>query len=1416
MKLIRKYLRSLAIIGGLIVSLNFVHAQTTARAVQSINAAPVDSIVRIVADSDGLSPLLPEEVPLYGTFWTVFPGLGGIPVPMPCPPLDPSFPIYTIADGQFLVDETGGVLPQPPGRQAMMGVSSATLIQTQVNMVLDLIGQVQEAQANTERRAMALDVPMPGDGGDGDTNAYTFNASGFTVDYSTNLWIRLDGVSSGNLVGIISNSPAAVKLELQSRSDLLQTNWDSAGFVYGSEVTNWTSWSVPMSSPSNLFLRIRSWADDGSGLPIWWQMQYFGIAGGVDPYGNPAGDGWNNLQKFQNGMNPNIFYTPPAPQMSASFNVNNGMATVSWLPSPGPVTGYTLEKYDYQTGQTTDYNFSANQGSFEDDLSSDTPDFDYSPKLYVNYQAQAHYAGGDSAWGFAQIQNIPGPTFNVIPGAQGNLCLAMQGLPSDLSAIRVFYLQPYGVFLSGSYDNFVEWESFPPGPANNFVISATNVVNGICPLPTSQIAPFGTYKFWVQTVRSNGVDSGWTGPIYAENDRLVDARNQLKDNLRFILRSAPDEEPFGFTAEGYYSFYVQVFRTWPANYVYAGFYSHFFTGSGFSPEIFDSLEPVEDNYFYRNFVFDVNNLASDGSLDTGCYFKFNNGNLYIPNYPEYYLNLAGIMAETNPVVASSLLTTNQTRWILPPKASDASTNVSVNDRNIYGLAYQSVENAQSISNQLIWGTYAPGASISGGYFYREAAQPNFQLVHYYFARPNTDPMPEQNDFSPTNTTPLMIISVKDSLRIAGYAQLSVQNAYSGVYAYLGQYFDQAYTEDANGIATTNTTGILSPYGSFFATEPGPAALVTMPDVDTGARGTCTVYCVSLQLDRNHDGNMDLSFSGPDATSQNSPYIFWCDSNFDRWHIVDGSDLEQDDVQQGEDGSIYNLDPNDPDYNYKDLDRNRVIPCKRDLEDFARLWVCGVTSNLLAALPSGSTVTFSWGDVGNPNSGNPTIDLFAAADPDGGIGYLTNSTIASHQIDPMQGQYIGRLGPGSSIQLNNPYLPILWAGDRFIWCGVTNGSGQLTLTIADANSNVLAQTSQWIQIKDIKQMYERWTVGDNPKVAPTNTAQLAGNDLPDPTQPPFQYAPNTDTNTPYILFVHGWNLPTWGKDRFAETAYKRLYWQGYKGRFGLFRWPTLYDFPAGEMSRQAWNPDNFDTSEMQSWQAGAGLQKLLVQLNNEYPGQVRMFAHSHGNIAAGEALRTNVTLVHTYVAMQAAVPSHAYDPSTTNRPLNAWGVNLDSLTPERTAQYWTNGAPCYFNSNDGAANVINFFNSGDWALNWWLKDQDLKPDAGYEWQSVGTNAPELYTYTSPLLQVRSLYFPTNTYEIFSYITEGRCYAVGQQANVGGIFDTNNQVNLASGPYNLSTTHKFHSAEFRSDNMSRAVIWNAVLQKMGLKQ
>lgn len=530
-----------------------------------------------------------------------------------------------------------------------------------------------------------------------------------------------------------------------------------------------------------------------------------------------------------------------------------------------------------------------------------------------------------------------------------------------------------------------------------------------------------------------------------------------------------------------------------------------------------------------------------------------------------------------------------------------------------------------------------------------------------------------------------------------------------------------------------------------------------------------------------------------------PYVFWVNNDYDRWHDVDcnliggNCDHEQDDLGPIEVLKLPSYQ-RAPDCNYVNAFGQRVIPCTRDLEDFARLWMAGVSSNLIAALPTNSTLTLSWADY----EGEPTIDLFAAADG-GSAGYLTNAAIATNQIDPVQCPYLGRLGPGQQIQ----FTKSTWRDSQFIWCGVKYGGGALILTIADGSGNTLAQTKSYIDLVDIKQLYERWTVGESVKMAPM-AVPIAAPDGIGIGASPTRFGPPDTPNQPYILFVHGWNMETWEKDRFAEAAFKRLYWQGYQGRFGSFRWPTGNKF-SGVISAIT-DAHNYDNSESNAWASAKGLLNLLTNLNTTYAGNVYLMAHSMGNIVAGEALRRAgaAQVVDTYIAMEGAVPSHAYDPFAPVRLLNATGINLDSGTPNCYSNYWTPGSPCYFNSSAGAATYLNFFNTNDWALSWWKPNQDMKPDSGYNYD--GTNF-----WHSGLL----LLFPVDTYEIFALADEARCYAIGAQPNVGGVFLTSRQVDLGVPPFNFSTQHKYHSGQFRSDNMARAIFWNRLLVEMRLK-
>jgi len=1248
-------------------------------------------------------------------------------------------------------------------------------------------------------------LPMPPGGGYGDDDLTNSDGPTITLpDYGTNLWLAQVNVSSNNLLAIASNTIADVQYEIQSWTDLTQpANWVSQGFILGSETTNWTPLTpLPVSLTNNFFIGLRSWAStDGSGLPSWWEAEYFGT-NAVNPNAqDSAGDGWTICQKFALGVPPNSFITPPAPQgINIVFNTNN-QATVSWQPAPGLVTSYTVTIYDGQTYQTT--TFTTNATSFVENLSADSANAFAGgyPQFNVQYSIVANYGtNGSSALGSASLEDLSAQVPAVFNGPQGDICMALTGLPADLCFVKV-YRHSEGTLWSYGFNDLDD---------GAFVLPANNITNGILQIPASEALPYGAYYFAVQTSRSNGLASDWSGmSLGCQYLPFLDERPQLKDNLRFTLRAASDVGPLKFNY--YPKIYGSIYSS-PTNCVYSDFYSDIYDGNYIA---FDALDPIFDNYVFRNFVFAQTNLNADGTLDTGAFYdeavdSDNDSELYLSTSPLYVYNLGGYITATNPVAPPSLLAANQANWIMSPHDYE---EIIAGQCNYYGLPYLSVEDAFNSNNQLITVAYNPGDSMPIGHPYYQVAQPLFQNSGYYFARPDTDPMPEQSGFSQTNTTPLMIQAVGQPLTVAGYAQLAIQNSTLNVPCYLGQYFQQACQIDANGNVTSNPTGILSPYGNFTATQPGPAALVTMPDIDTGAQGTCTVYAVSLQLDANHDGNMDLSFNGADATSWVAPMVFWCNNNFDRWATNKSlfglvfTDVEQDDQQIA--GCPLTPSTPTPDCNYKNRYGVRIIPDTRDLEDFARLWVCGVTSNLLAALPAGSTITLNWGDVGNTNSSNPTIDVFQAVDPDGGMDYLTNETVAAEQIDTTYAAYVGRVAPGGSVQLNSSAFGG-WAGNHFIWCGVSNGIGGLNLTIADGNGNVLAQTTAYIQILDIKQMYERWTVGDNAIDAPTNVPYLVTVGLPAGASA-FQYPSPPAPGTPYILHVHGYNMQTWEKDRFAETEYKRLYWQGYQGRFGEFRWPTTVQGYVNATTA-------FNDSEYNAWRSAPGLLNLLTSLNSKYPGQVYLTAHSHGNVVAGEALRLagNNQVVNTYIAMQGAVAAHAYDPTTLDR--------YSPLYPDYYAQYWTSGAPCYFNDSAGAGTYVNFFNTNDWALTGlWPTDQDEKPASGFGFESDGVRTN---FFVGTLESNNPLLPPSGSYLIFSYCDPAPCFALGAQMDVGGAFlnvSGYNQVTLPSvwppdtaTPTQPYSTHIWHSAEFRSDNAQRWLFWDMALFQMGIKR
>jgi hypothetical protein len=165
------------------------------------------------------------------------------------------------------------------------------------------------------------------------------------IPSDTNLRLQIDNSSATNCSGIISNTQPDVQYEFQYKQS--RTNWISLGFILGSEITNWTTFDFPTTNTINRKrIRIRSWKDsDGNGIADWWELRYFGTVG-VDPYGNPAGDGWNNMQKFQNGMNPFQWCLPGGSDVDLTFqqgsDIRHENNVLTWRCDNGPVPDFFI------------------------------------------------------------------------------------------------------------------------------------------------------------------------------------------------------------------------------------------------------------------------------------------------------------------------------------------------------------------------------------------------------------------------------------------------------------------------------------------------------------------------------------------------------------------------------------------------------------------------------------------------------------------------------------------------------------------------------------------------------------------------------------------------------------------------------------------------------------------------------------------------------------------------------------------------------------------------------------------------------------------------------------------------------------------------------------------------------------------
>lgn len=594
-----------------------------------------------------------------------------------------------------------------------------------------------------------------------------------------------------------------------------------------------------------------------------------------------------------------------------------------------------------------------------------------------------------------------------------------------------------------------------------------------------------------------------------------------------------------------------------------------------------------------------------------------------------------------------------------------------------------------------------------------------------------------------------------------------------------------------------------------------AGLARSPDDWVGF--SLTAVPAGLMVDANRDGVISLpTQSTADLTSSDQPFRFWSNDDNDElktytWgesvipnffppgYISPGAiplpvfyEQEQDDLAVTSATEDWKDDSPD---------------CARDLEDFARLQV--YIGGLHEAVRSGQIIIgVKWGSV---TRANPSIRLHRHAESTGGTGYLFNTDTVNAQLNLsaiegiaqvvdetnylVSGTDIVRLPSRwfSTLSEQNPRLNLLFEGGQV-------GTGELRLVLLKKEGESYVEIGEgpgvWLDIRKPNEFVERFSCGDDhlgDVVAVhrhSSSATFA--------------APTKDEEKDYVLYVHGYNMAEFEKQRWIETTYKRLYWLGYKGRVGGFSWPCAQSAP------------QFDPSEEKAWHSAAQLKSHLANLK-AHGYRVHVIAHSQGNVVTGEALRQWAAerhkkadgspdpLVRTYIASHAAVAASCYKENVPLMP------NPGQETPDVYGIYPPTSLPYFDGSamSGAASRYVNFYNPVDFALTSasgngfsWETDQRWKP-----------TAPYLYLggfQKLTLLGFKTLSFPGDRFEIFSYAAEAKSKALGTMPT-GGVFTsfTNLQSNQQYGP-----EHIYHSGQFRASMATRYQYWDGVLTEIGL--
>lgn len=539
--------------------------------------------------------------------------------------------------------------------------------------------------------------------------------------------------------------------------------------------------------------------------------------------------------------------------------------------------------------------------------------------------------------------------------------------------------------------------------------------------------------------------------------------------------------------------------------------------------------------------------------------------------------------------------------------------------------------------------------------------------------------------------------------------------------------------------------------------------------------------VHIAMDGNRDDIIEFDETGDQR------YLFWVNDDYDVMH--------HNEVMFQEDDKV-----GDPDCDDNYIGNHTWIgshACKRDLEDFTRLQfqaddVAEDLSGLVYSLKFESDST-----------DDPSVNIFEAVDCT--LNYLRDTGVADPQIKK---ERLFTVDGVEAAVIDSQYISPGSEESCFILEGKTKGKGDLTLRVKK-NGILLSEESVALDLRPIDEFYEKFVVHLSFAGEVEPMSMRVGNTT---------YVPE---NNEYVLFVHGYNVPEYTTDRWAETVFKRLWWLGYKGHLGAFRWPEVEGFFCLS------DPTDFscyNESDYKAWNSARALRYLLPDLDSRFPGQIRILAHSQGNIVTGEALRQlQEPLNLRYIAAQAAVPALTYDNTVPPYSHHApWH-------PDVYGHYYSGAVEDseYLSSVlGGSVRMFRYYNKADFALFAWRLNNDSKamaPFSNYRYlDSDGdpdTYNPDgedkfylgVFNQSGWLTEIRETYqLPEDTYKIFSFCARSRSLALGAVETPIGGFE--GETNLQDFGYDWQ--HYSHSKQFRSNIVDEWDFWVQVKTNFNL--